>query len=293
MRRICIALILSFFVMPALAQPSNLQADLDAMVAAERAFSKLSVEKGFKESFLTYIADDGIMFVPMPAKGKERLAARPDPPIELVWWPSYAEISRSGEMGWTTGPWERRLKGKDGVATGHFVTVWKRQPDGQWRWLIDTGIEHPKTGEPVGSPPPVSPDKAQGTVPKVDAAAERAALLALDRELGEATAKGTSAAYVSRLADEARLMRNGSAPVLGKEAVRAALEKVPPAITSVPEGGDVSAAGDLGYTYGTASWKSADQEAKVGYLRIWEKQEGAWKLRVDWLDDPPPPAPPK
>lgn len=295
MRKRLAVLILSLLSLPAFAQSPNLQADLDAMVAAERAFSKLSVEKGFKESFLTYIADEGIMFTPMPAPSKERLASRPDPPIDLVWWPSHAEIARSGEMGWTMGPWERRPKGKtdEEPLTGHFVTVWKKQPDGKWRWVIDTGIEHPKTGAPVGSPPPVSPEKAQGAVPKVDAAAERAALLALDRQLGEATAKGTAAAYASRLAGEARLMRNGFAPVLGEDAVRTALEKVPPAITSVPEGGDISAAADLGYTYGTASWKSADQDAKVGYLRIWEKQEGAWKLRVDWMDDPQPAPPPK
>lgn len=293
MRRICSALILSLFVMPAFAQPSGLQADLDAMVAAERAFSKMSVDKGFKESFSTYIADDGIMFVPMPVKGKERLAARPDPPIELVWWPSHAEIARSGEMGWTTGPWERRVKGKEGVANGHFVTVWKKQPDGQWRWLIDTGIEHEKPNAPAGSPPPVDPAKAQGAVSKVDVAAETNALLAADRELGEATAKGTAAAYLSRLADEVRLMRNGSLPFLGKEAAHAALEKAPAAMSSTPAGGGVSSAGDLGYTYGTAEWKAGEQDAKVGYLRIWEKRDGAWKLRVDWVDDPPPPAPPK
>jgi ketosteroid isomerase-like protein len=294
MRKGIAALILSLLVMPAFAQPSNLQADLDAMVAAERAFSKMSVEKGFKDSFLAYISDDGIMFMPMPVKGKERIAARPNPPIELVWWPSHAEIARSGEMGWTTGPWERKAKGSDEVANGHFVTVWKKQPDGQWRWLIDTGIEHPKTGETAGSPPPVSPEKLQGAVPKVDAAAERTALLALDRELGEAMAKGTSAAYASHLAGEARLMRNGAPPVVGEDAFRSALGKVPPAMTSVPEGGDVSAAGDLGYTYGTASWKDGEKDAKAGYLRIWEKGEGSWKLRVDWMDDPvPPPPPPK
>ena len=124
-------------------------------------------------------------------------------------------------------------------------------------------------------------------MPKVDSAAETQALLALDRELGQATAKGTSAAYLARVADDARLMRGGAFPHIGKEAVRAALEKAPAAMTSTPEGGGVSAAADLGYTYGTAEWQGAG--AKVGYLRIWEKRDGAWKLRVDWVDDPPPP----
>lgn len=280
--------------LPVLAQTSNLQANLDAMVAAERAFSKLSVEKGFKESFLTYIAEEGILFRPTPVKGKEMLASRPNPPIQLVWWPSHAEIARSGEMGWTTGPWERRSEGSDEVAHGHFVTVWKKQADGNWRWVIDTGISHDKPTSPAGSPGPLPPEKMKGAAPKVDVAAEMKALLAVDRELGQATGKGTSAAYLTRLADDARLMRDGSFPQVGKEAIRAALEKVPAAMTSEPMGGDVSASGDLGYTYGNAEWKSGDQPVKVGYLRIWEKHDGAWKLRVDWVNSaPPPPAPAK
>lgn len=274
--------LLSLLSFPAFAQ--TLQADLDAMVASERAFSRLSEEKGFKEAFLTWIADDGIMFRPTPVKGKEMLAARPDPPIRLVWQPSHAEIARSGDMGWTTGPWQRQAHGSDEIAYGDFLTVWKKQPDGKWRWMIDTGIAHDKPTAPAGSPSPVPAKK--GSLPKVDPAATQA-LLAADRELGQATAKGTSAAYLARVTDDARLMRSGAFPHVGKDAVRAALEKAPAAMTSTPEGGGVSAAGDLGYTYGTAEW----QGAKVGYLRIWEKQDGTWKLRVDWVDDPPPAKP--
>jgi len=269
----------SFASLPALAQ--NLQADLDAMVASERAFSRLSEEKGFKEAFLTYIADEGIMFRPTPVKGREMLAARPDPPIRLVWQPSHAEIARSGDMGWTTGPWQRQANGSDEIAHGDFLTVWKKQADGKWRWMIDTGIAHDKPAAPAGSPPPVPAEK--GSLPKVDTAAEMQALLAVDRELGQATAKGISAAYLARVTDDARLMRSGAFPHVGKDAVRAALEKAPAAMTSAPEGGGVSAAGDLGYTYGTAEL----QGARVGYLRIWEKHGGSWKLRVDWVDDPP------
>jgi len=123
--------LLSLLSLPAFAQ--TLQADLDSMVAAERAFAKLCEEKGFKESFLAYIADEGIMFRPMPVQAKASLAERPNPPIQLIWAPSHAEIARSGEMGWTTGPWERRTQGSDEVLYGDFVTVWKKQPDGKWK----------------------------------------------------------------------------------------------------------------------------------------------------------------
>lgn len=284
MRKALALLSLVFLIsLPALAQ--SLQADLDAMVAAERAFAKMGEEKGFKESFLAYIADDGILFRPMPMQAKASLAERPNPPIKLTWRPSHAEIARSGDMGWTTGPWERQVNGKDEIFYGDFVTVWKKQADGNWRWAIDTGIEHGKPASPAGSPPPVPAQKAKGPVAKADTAAETQALLAMDRELGQATAKGTSAAYLARVTGDARLMRSGAFPHIGKDAVRTALEKAPAAMTSAPDGGGVSAAGDLGYTYGTAEW----QGAKVGYLRIWEKHGGVWKLRVDWMDDPPPP----
>jgi ketosteroid isomerase-like protein len=284
--------LLSLLSFPAFAQ--NLQADLDAIVAAERAFAKLSVEKGFKESFLTYIADDGIMFRPMPIKAKASLKERPEPPISLIWGPSYAEVSRSGEMGWTTGPSEIRVKESNDVIHGHFVTVWKKQPDGNWRWVIDTGIGHDKPASPASALPktgPVGkvPEAGKSPMPKVDTAAETQALLALDRDFGQATAKGISAAYLAHVSDDARLMRGGAFPYIGKDAVRTGLEKAPASMTSTPEGGDVSAAGDLGYTYGTAEWKDAG--SKVGYLRIWEKQGGAWKVAVDWVGDPPAPKP--
>lgn len=282
-------MILSLLSLPVFAQPSGLQADLDAMVAAEHAFAKLAAEKGFKESFLTYIADDGVMFRPLPMKAKESLASRPNPPIQLSWFPSHAEIARSGEMGWTTGPAERRFEGNPEVGYGHFVTVWKKQADGNWRWVIDTGISHDKPTAPAGTPAPVPAEKARGPVPKAEPAAETRALLAADRELGQATGKGTAAAYLSRVTDGTRLLRDGSFPQIGRDAIRALLEKAPAAMTSEPMGGDVSAAGDLGYTYGKAEWKSGDQPVQVGYLRIWEKQEGSWKLRVDWVDSPPPP----
>jgi ketosteroid isomerase-like protein len=260
------------------------------MVAAERAFSKMSVEKGFKASFLAYIADDGVMFAPTPVNGKERLAARPDPPIELVWWPAHAEIASSGDLGWTTGPWERRAKGGgDQVLTGHFLTVWKKQADGSWRWVADTGVEHPKPERPAGVPPPLEAKMPRQRAGQADVATATQALLEADRRLGEAMSKGTAAAYRHHLAEDARLLRNGSFPFLGKEAVLTALERSPSLPGPAPEGGGVSAAGDLGYTYGTAEWPGGETPSRSGYLRIWERRDGVWKLVADWLGEPPAP----
>jgi amino acid adenylation domain-containing protein len=291
-RSLAVSILALLSAMPLLAQTSSLQADFDAMVATERAFSKLSQEKGVKESFSTYIADDGILFRGgAPVKGKEWTLARPNPPFTLAWWPTYADIARSGDMGWTTGPYEARQPGSDEVGYGHFLTVWKKQPDGNWRFAIDAGNHYEKpSGETAA--PVLKAEKAKGPVPKADAAAETKALLAADRALGEATAKATAAGYLAHLADDARVLRGDAMPWVGKESFRGGLEKAPATMTSQPTGGDVSAAGDLGYTYGTTEWKSGDGTVKGNYLRIWEKRGGAWKLVVDNVNENPPPPPP-
>jgi ketosteroid isomerase-like protein len=295
-RSFAILTLTSLCAVPVLAeQPSSLQADFDAMVATERAFSKLSQEKGMKDAFATYIADDGILvrggtFI----KGKPWTLEHPNPPVKLIWWPTQAAISSSGDMGWTTGPYEIREEGSDEVGHGNFVTVWRKQADGNWRFAIDLG-NHYATASGDKSTPSLK-TKTQGPASrKADIAAEKTALLAADRELGQAAGKATAAAFQARMADDGLLLRGAAFPYLGKDAVRGGLEKEPAAMASQPIDGGVSAAADMGYTYGTAEWKKGGATVNGNYMRIWEKRGGEWKLRVDVLAEapaPPPPAPP-
>ncbi len=48
------------------AQGNNLSPALASLAEAERAFAKTSVEKGTREAFITFFADDGINFEPHP-----------------------------------------------------------------------------------------------------------------------------------------------------------------------------------------------------------------------------------
>lgn len=288
-RPLAILILTSLSAMPMLAQPPSLQSDFDAMVATERAFSKLSEEKGIKDSFAAYIAEDGILFRGGSwVKGKSWTLEHPNPPVTLVWWPSHAGISSSGDLGWTTGPYEVRQGDEKGY--GNFVTVWRKQPDGSWRFAIDSGNDYATpTGEK--STPALKPGLTRSSAPKMDPSALKESLLAADRELGQATGKGTSAGYQARFTDDAFLLRNGAHPYQGREALRSGLDKEPATMTSQPTDGGVSEAGDLGYTYGSAEWKKGDETAKGHYMRIWEKHDGAWKLRFDALAESPPPPP--
>ena len=60
-----------------------------------------------------------------------------------------------GDLGYNTGPWEYWANRNDEkpVAFGEFVTVWGKQKTGQWKALIDIGIQHnfPMRNEPVST----------------------------------------------------------------------------------------------------------------------------------------------
>ena len=64
----------------------------------------------------------------------------------LSWAPSYADISASGDLGYTYGTYEFRSRDKDGkpiVSYGKYSTIWKRQKDGSWKVVLDMGNDSP------------------------------------------------------------------------------------------------------------------------------------------------------
>jgi len=279
---------------------------VDSLIQAEQAFARTSVEKGMKEAFLAYLAEDAILFRPGPIPGKAWLRDRPAPAIVLSWRPAYAEVARAGDVGFTFGPWELRSQDpKDtDVAYGTFVTVWRKQADGSWKVAVDLGTSGPKPAEAVATAAPVekgkTPPGAGGAAgaAKIDVAAETEKLLAADRELSLTSAvKGAVAAFHGHLAAHVRLLQDGAAPARGPAAAEAELGRHPGKLTWEPAGGGVAASGDLGYTYGTAdlapSAPATGAPARSSYQRIWERAPGGgWKVVVDVMNPFPPPPPP-
>jgi ketosteroid isomerase-like protein len=272
------------------------QAALDGVVAAEKAFAKEAAEKGTRDAFLAFLADDSVVFNPDPANGKEVWRARPAGKGLLSWYPTYSEVSLAGDLGFNTGPFEFSPKpGDKPVAFGQFATIWKRQADGSWKALLDLGTNTP---EPTSAATPAislaGPARVEeGALPKVDPEAARAALLDADRALaGAVQEKGAAAAYEAVLADDARLLRVSRQPVVGREASRAVLAEGTAPMTWEPLGGGVARSGDLGYTYGIVKRHEEGPESPwvntSNYLRVWRKgADGTWKLAFDELSPRP------
>lgn len=54
------------------------------------------------------------------------------------WRPEHGSVARSGDLGFTTGPVTRRGELQSGAGqTGRYFTIWRRQPDGTWRYVVD------------------------------------------------------------------------------------------------------------------------------------------------------------
>ena len=265
------------------------QTPLQDMVKTEQAFSRMAEEKTVREAFMTFIAEDGLLFRPGAVNGKKWMIEHPVPPSDkkplLAWQPNFAGMSASGDMGFTTGPWESKADIKDGKPSGygHFVTIWKKQPDGTWKWTVDIGISHPESGGPQTLWHPTD-TTAKIEVPNADTATELKGLLYLDRSLSTGSqSHGLSKALMVVAAPDIRVYRAGNLPLIGREASRAALARIKGQFKSEPIGGDVSRAGDLGYTHGTYDLTGADQKVieRGSYVRIWKKHNDKWQLVLD------------
>jgi ketosteroid isomerase-like protein len=102
---------------------------------AERAFAADAQKIGQWTAFAKWSADDAVMFVPQPVNAHSFLKDRKNPPVAVFWWPGRSYASCDGAYAVNTGPWVREW----GKAVGYFTTVWKRQPDGSWKWIYDGG----------------------------------------------------------------------------------------------------------------------------------------------------------
>jgi ketosteroid isomerase-like protein len=136
-------------LIPALRSPAPVIAkdNPETLRQLEADFLKATAERG-SQGYLSYYADDAVE-VPDGApviQGKQNIAKTmgflDDKKNQLIWTPAGADISASGDLGYTYGDYEFRSAGKDGkpvISHGKYTTIWKKQADGEWRVVLDMG----------------------------------------------------------------------------------------------------------------------------------------------------------
>jgi ketosteroid isomerase-like protein len=121
--------------------------DSKQLLKTDQDFSQMAMEKGMKAAFLFYADNDVIKMREgnIPLFGikelQQSLEKVPDGLVHLQWVPVKAEAS--GNLGYTFGKWEMRITGKDTIEYGTYVTIWKRQENGNWKYVLDAGNSTP------------------------------------------------------------------------------------------------------------------------------------------------------
>jgi len=125
------------------------------VAAMEDQFSAMAQEKGVLAAFEHFAAPD-VAFIdtdPRQFRGADAVRRRMGnfpANTKLTWSAYFTDVSDDGTLGYNYGRYEVRGPAPDGterVSGGWFLSIWKKQPDGTWRYVMDTGV-------PDRPPPP-------------------------------------------------------------------------------------------------------------------------------------------
>ncbi len=258
--------------------PVALHPHAGPVVEAERAFAAEAARSGWVSAFKRYAAPDAIVIQPEPVSAHDSLAKLPPEANtrNLAWWPIWAGIASSGDLGFTTGPYVFADRG-----FGHYFTVWRKQPDGGWKWIYDGG---PRSAErsPFGpETEPIVLPASHGGAGSADGAMREVGVL--ETALAADAAVDARSAYLRYLAVDARIMGSPAQPGVDARSRAAELEWRPARLEYGPLGGAASTAGDLVFTYGQARWTRDDGHGRGHYVRIWQMRAEGWRIVFDQL----------
>lgn len=117
---------------------------LNEMQQTDVDFSNRSREAGMKKAFLEYIEADGVLLQPnsMPVSGAgaiDLISSFSDSSVILTWQPLGGDMAVSADLGYTYGVYN--MQTGDSVRKGTYVTIWKKQANGRWKFVLDAGNE--------------------------------------------------------------------------------------------------------------------------------------------------------
>jgi ketosteroid isomerase-like protein len=118
-----------------------------AIAKAENEFAALSMREGTAKAFRDSMDPiDGVTYGggSKPAVGRDAIYAAMggDAPDDttLSWYPTDVYASKQGDLGVARGRWTATPKsGHDRPVAGSYVTVWRKDANGQWKGFVDIG----------------------------------------------------------------------------------------------------------------------------------------------------------
>lgn len=111
----------------------------EAILAADRAWSETADDA---DAFAAAFTEDGVLIPPgdVSAWGSEAIRTAHSELLDsggsVEWSASSASVSECGDLGYSIGDFEVST-GAGGATLGEYVTIWRKQPDGEWKVEVD------------------------------------------------------------------------------------------------------------------------------------------------------------
>jgi ketosteroid isomerase-like protein len=129
----------------------NMVKESQDLLNTDIAFARMSLDKGAAAAFEFYMTADA-MVLPhnsQPIYGRDDIVkgfGDDSGAFTLEWTPEKAEVSASGDLGWTWGRYKQTIfkDGDDIITHGKYLNIWKKQDDGTWRLAVDMGNSNPE-----------------------------------------------------------------------------------------------------------------------------------------------------
>lgn len=285
--------VLPFFLLfasSAMAQEPDSSSSLFSMRETERNFARASVAIGRNAAFAEYFAEKSVLFTDKwITNGKQFSKERKASPVVLKWEPELMDISDSRDLGISTGPWEAQeyRPNTSPVATGYFLTVWKKQSDGTWRVILDGGSETPVAANNKHTFSfPAGTDKAVKNPSYYDPGLLSEALSEREKQfLTEWEKSPISSTYISFLEPNARMQLKGHLPTINTDTINSFISGFDKKLIWETAGSGAATSGDLGYTYGLLQIRDPQPVTKGHYVRIWKKLPGTdWRIIFEMIN---------
>lgn len=117
------------------------------IIDTEHAFAEMAKQEGIAKAFLTFADEDAVLQRnDQLIIGKDAIKSsfdqqqRGSGTASLSWDPDFVAVSSSGDLGYTYGKYTYTTSDSLGNAQsveGIFHTVWKKQADGNWKFVFD------------------------------------------------------------------------------------------------------------------------------------------------------------
>jgi ketosteroid isomerase-like protein len=124
-----------------------------SIVRAEREFMD-DVARRRLEGWVDHFADSAATFPPGKLVNVGRAPIRKgmaatfaDSSVHVAWYPVFATVAASGDLGYTWGYYRWTSRDDKGMPAppieGKYLTIWRRDALGHWKVMVDTGNQGP------------------------------------------------------------------------------------------------------------------------------------------------------